>query len=135
MYVHSKSGISGNRRHCHRRGPLRGPDAWHYALAGRLDRSVVLGGMLGGLLSICNFFFMAVGASLAADRAEQQNVKGGTALVRMSFLLRYLVLFLILFAAAKSKRFDLLALVLPLVFVRPILMLGEFFRKSGEKRS
>ena len=102
-----------------------------YALAGRLDRSVVLGGMLGGLLSICNFFFMAVGASLAADRAEQQNVKGGTALVRMSFLLRYLVLF----AAAKSKRFDLLALVLPLVFVRPILMLGEFFRKSGEKRS
>ena len=94
-----------------------------------------LGGMLGGLLSICNFFFMAVGASLAADRAEQQNVKGGTALVRMSFLLRYLVLFLILFAAAKSKRFDLLALVLPLVFVRPILMLGEFFRKSGEKRS
>ena len=53
----------------------------------------------------------------------------------MSFLLRYLVLFLILFAAAKSKRFDLLALVLPLVFVRPILMLGEFFRKSGEKRS
>ena len=48
-----------------------------YALAGRLDRSVVLGGMLGGLLSICNFFFMAVGASLAADRAEQQNVKGG----------------------------------------------------------
>ena len=91
--------------------------------------------LLGGLLSICNFFFMAVGASLAADRAEQQNVKGGTALVRMSFLLRYLVLFLILFAAAKSKRFDLLALVLPLVFVRPILMLGEFFRKSGEKRS
>ena len=106
-----------------------------YALAGRLDRSVVLGGMLGGLLCICNFFFMAVGASLAADRAEQQNVKVGTALVRMSFLLRYLVLFLILFAAAKSKRFDLLALVLPLVFVRPILMLGEFFRKSGEKRS
>lgn len=67
--------------------------------------------------------------------AEQQNVKGGTALVRMSFLLRYLVLFLILFAAAKSGRFQVLALVLPLVFVRPILMLGEFFRKSGEKKS
>ena len=93
-----------------------------YALAGQLDRAAVLG-------------FMAVGASLAADRAEQQNVKGGTALVRMSFLLRYLVLFLILFAAAKSERFQVLALVLPLVFVRPILMLGEFFRKSGEKKS
>ena len=105
------------------------------ALAGQLDRAAVLGGVLGGVLAICNFFFMAVGASLAADRAEQQNVKGGTALVRMSFLLRYLVLFLILFAAAKSGRFQVLALVLPLVFVRPILMLGEFFRKSGEKKS
>ena len=106
-----------------------------YALAGQLDRAAVLGGVLGGVLAICNLFFMAVGASLAADRAEQQNVKGGTALVRMSFLLRYLVLFLILFAAAKSGRFQVLALVLPLVFVRPILMLGEFFRKSGEKKS
>ena len=106
-----------------------------YALAGQLDRAAVLGGVLGGVLAICNFFFMAVGASLAADRAKQQNVKGGTALVRMSFLLRYLVLFLILFAAAKSERFQVLALVLPLVFVRPILMLGEFFRKSGEKKS
>ena len=106
-----------------------------YVLAGQLDRAAVLGGVLGGVLAICNFFFMAVGASLAADRAEQQNVKGGTALVRMSFLLRYLVLFLILFAAAKSGRFQVLALVLPLVFVRPILMLGEFFRKSGEKKS
>ena len=106
-----------------------------YALAGQLDRAAVLGGVLGGVLAICNFFFMAVGASLAADRAEQQNVKGGTALVRMSFLLRYLVLFLILFAAAKSGRFQVLALVLPLVFVRPILMLGEFFRKSREKKS
>ena len=106
-----------------------------YALAGQLDRAAVLGGELGGVLAICNFFFMAVGASLAADRADQQNVKGGTALVRMYFLLRYLVLFLILFAAAKSGRFQVLALVLPLVFVRPILMLGEFFRKSGEKKS
>lgn len=106
-----------------------------YALAGHLDRSAVLGGILGGVLAVCNFFFMAVGASLAADRAEQQNVKGGAALIRMSFLLRYLVLFLVLVVAAKSKRVHVLALVLPLVFVRPVLTLGEFFRKSGEKKS
>lgn len=88
-----------------------------------------------GILAICNFFFMAVGTSLAADRAERQNVKGGTVLVRLSFLLRYLVLFLILIAAAKSKLFHLLALVLPLIFVHPILMLGEFFRKSRDSKS
>lgn len=106
-----------------------------FALAGYGDRAAVLGGILGGLLAISNFFFMAVGASLAADRAEDQNVKGGKALVQVSFLLRYLVLFAVLFAAAKSGLFNLLALVLPLLFVRPILTVGEFFRKSGEKQS
>ena len=106
-----------------------------FALAGYGNRAAVLGGILGGILAICNFFFMAVGTSLAADRAERQNVKGGTVLVRLSFLLRYLVLFLILIAAAKSKLFHLLALVLPLIFVHPILMLGEFFRKSRDSKS
>ena len=38
-----------------------------YALAGQLDRAAVLGGVLGGVLAICNFFFMAVGASSAAS--------------------------------------------------------------------
>ena len=47
-----------------------------YALAGQLDRAAVLGGVLGGVLAICNFFFMAVGASLAADRAEQRECEG-----------------------------------------------------------
>ena len=28
-----------------------------YALAGQLDRAAVLGGVLGGVLAICNFFF------------------------------------------------------------------------------
>lgn len=43
-----------------------------YALAGRPGQVRRSGGMLGGLLSICNFFFMAVGASLAADRASSR---------------------------------------------------------------
>ena len=40
----------------------------------------------------------------------------------------------VLFAAAKSGYCNVFALVIPLVFVRPVLTIGEFFRKSGEKQ-
>ena len=48
-----------------------------FALAGSFDASVLLGGILGGVLAILNFFFMAIGASLAADKAEAQDVADG----------------------------------------------------------
>lgn len=105
-----------------------------YALLGWLDREVLLGGLLGGVLALLNFFFMAVGTSLAADKAEAQDVKGGKALLQMSMLIRYAVLFVVLFAGAKSGLCDAIAMVLPLVFVRPILSFGEFFRKTGDKK-
>ena len=59
-----------------------------YALLGSLDRTVLAGGVAGGLLSTLNFFFMAVGTSLAADKAEAQDVKGGKATLQISMLLR-----------------------------------------------
>lgn len=104
-----------------------------YALLGRFDSAVLAGGLAGGLLAALNFFFMAVGTSVAADKAESQDVKGGKATLQISMLIRYLVLFVLLFALAKSGLCDVLALALPLVFVRPILTVGEFFRKTGDK--
>lgn len=103
-----------------------------FALLGKFDTSVLLGGIVGSLLAIANFLFMAIGASLAADKAENQDVKGGKAMIQSSFMLRLLVLFVILFACAKSGYFNAIALVLPLVFVRPSLSVGEFFRKKGD---
>ena len=37
----------------------------------------------------------------------------------------------LLILCAKSGVFDVLALVLPLVFVRPVITIAEFFRKKG----
>ena len=105
-----------------------------FLLLDRFDQTVLLGGILGAVVSILNFFFMAVCANLAADKAEAQNVKGGQAIIRFSFLIRQVVMWIILFAALKSKLFNIIALLLPLVFTRPILTVGEFFRKSGEKK-
>ena len=106
-----------------------------FALLGKFDRAVLLGGIFGGLLAVLNFFFMAVSAMMAADKAENQNVKGGQATVQISYLLRLAVLFLILFALVKSGLCNVIAAVLPLLFNRPILSIGEFFRKSGDNKS
>lgn len=105
-----------------------------FALMGYLNTGVVLGAIVGMVLAIGNFLFMAIGASLAADKAQAQDVKGGQSLLQMSMLLRYAVLFIVLFACGRSGMFNLIALVLPLIFVRPTLTIAEFFRKPGEKK-
>ena len=102
-----------------------------YALIGRYDLSVLLGGLVGAVLAIGNFFFMAVIATLAADRAEKQDVQAGQKLISTSYPLRLLVLGVILFACGKSGLFNILSLVIPLLFIRPSITIAEFIRKKG----
>lgn len=102
-----------------------------FALLGAFDRSVLLGGIFGGIITVANFFFMAIGTSLAADKAENQDVQGGQKIIRSSYLLRMVLLFVFMFACVKSGLCNVIALVVPLVFVRPTLAIGEFFRKKG----
>ena len=102
-----------------------------FALIGKFDTSVLLGGIVGGLIATANFFFMSLFVTLAADKAEAQDVAGGQKLIQLSYMGRMLALFLILFLCAKSGKFHLLALVIPLVFTRPILTVSELFKKKG----
>ena len=106
-----------------------------FALAGHFDRSVLLGAVVGALLAAANFFLMALSADCAADKAEKQNVKGGQALIQLSYIGRLIGLFLVLVLCALTKIFNLFALVIPLVFTRPILIVSEFLKKKGEKNS
>lgn len=102
-----------------------------YALIGKFNASVLLGSLVGLLLATGNFFFLAVIATLAADRAEAQDVVGGQKLMKSSYPIRLLVLAGLLVLCAWSGVFDVIALVLPLAFVRPILTIAEFFKKKG----
>ena len=106
-----------------------------FALLGKFDTSVWLGGIAGGLLAVANFFFMAVSASVAADKAVAQDVKGGQLTMRLSYMARLAVIFIILFALVKSGLCNVIAAVLPLAFTRPVLFVAEFFRKSGEDKA
>lgn len=106
-----------------------------YALLGFLDRTVVLGALIGSVLSIANFFIMAVSTNLAADKAQEQDVSAGKKLVQSSYMIRLLAIFGILFVFAKTGLCDPLAMVLPLAFVRPVITVYEFFRKKEDKKA
>ena len=105
-----------------------------FALLGKYETAVLLGAAFGSILATANFFFMAMGAMIAADKAEAQNVKGGQATIHTSYFLRMAGLFVIMLALVKSGLCNAIALVLPLVFTRLILTVNEFFRKPGEPK-
>ena len=103
-----------------------------YVLIGKFQISVLLGGLAGLLVATGNFFALAVVATLAADKAEAGDPATGQKLMRSSYPIRLLVMAGVLILCAKSGMFDVVALVLPLLFVRPILTIAEFFRKKGD---
>ncbi|MBQ8160836.1 MAG: ATP synthase subunit I [Clostridia bacterium] len=102
-----------------------------FYLAGAFDRSVLLGSILGLLLAVGNFLFMAISASQALDQAAAQNVSQGKSTIRASYIFRMLVIVVILFAAVQSGACNVLASVFPLLFVRWIIMVTGFFRKDA----
>ena len=102
-----------------------------FAVLGYYDASVVYGAAAGALIATLNHLVLVFGVVAASDKAEKQDVKGGQALVQISYTGRLIVLFLILVLCAKSGVFNLLALVLPLASTRPILTVAEFFKKKG----
>lgn len=102
-----------------------------FAALGYFKANVLWGALVGCTAVIINYFFMAVTVSLAADRAEQGNAKQAQGMIQLSSVTRLLLLGVILVAAIKLGA-NVVALVLPLAFERPILMLSEFFRKKGD---
>jgi hypothetical protein len=106
-----------------------------FALAGKFQLSILLGGLVGALIAIANFFIMSFVANLAADKAEAQDVAGGQKMIQLSYMGRMLGMFLVLILYAKSGYFHVLALVLPLAFTRPILTIAEIFKKKGENKA
>lgn len=106
-----------------------------FALLNQFNRTVVLGGIIGGVLAIANFFFMAISSDLAADQAQQQDQKAGKTMVKLSYTMRLFIIGILLFVFAKTGLCNIIAMVIPLFLAFPILMVIEFFRKSGGAKS
>ena len=106
-----------------------------FAALGYFDRSVLFGAAAGAVIATVNHVVLVLGVFMASAKAEKQDVKGGQALVQMSYMGRLLGLFLVLVLCAKSGIFNLIALVIPLVFTRPILTITDHFNKKGGKEA
>lgn len=102
-----------------------------FAALGYFRWNVLWGALAGSAVMIANYFFMAVTVSLAADRAERGEVEQAKKMVQTSSVFRLLAMGLVLFLGIKLGA-NVISLVLPLAFARPILMLAEFFRKKGD---
>lgn len=102
-----------------------------FAALGCFTMPVLWGALTGCLVMTANYFFMAVTASLASDRAAAGEVEQAKKMVQTSSVVRLLCMGIVLFAGIKLGA-NVIALVLPLAFVRPILMVAEFFRKKGD---
>ena len=106
-----------------------------FALLGYFDMSVVWGAAVGSLLSVANFFVMGMTTTLAAEKAANQDVKGGQALISLSYMGRLALMLVVLIVCGKSGLFNVIALAIPLVFVRPVLTVAEFFQKKGDNEA
>lgn len=102
-----------------------------FAALGMFQMRVVWSALAGSAIVIVNYFLMAVTVSLAADRAEKGEVEQGQKMIRLSSTVRLLVMAVALFVGIRLGA-QVVALALPLVLVRPILLLAEFFRKKGD---
>lgn len=101
-----------------------------FAALGYYETGVLLGAAAGSLIATLNHAILILSVNAAAKKAENQNVKGGQALIQMSYMGRLIGLFLILVLCAKSGVFNLIALALPLAFSRPVLVFTDHFNQK-----
>ena len=102
-----------------------------FAALGYFAWNVLWGAVVGCFIMILNHFFLAVTVTLAADRAKNGNAKQAQNMISLSGTVRLLAMGAAAVVAIKLGC-NVIAVLLPLLFIRPILMLAEFFGKKGD---
>lgn len=102
-----------------------------FAALGQFSLPVLFGALTGCGVMIVNHFFMAITVNLAADQAEKGQVNQAKKMIQLSSVVR-LVLMGGAMVLGVVLGANVVAMVLPLAFARPILMVAEFFRKKGD---
>lgn len=104
----------------------------YYAI-GMFSTKILYGAVAGFFLGVGNFLAMAIVASRAADKAEAQDINAGRVLMQGSYFARLVLLFIVMVVLTKAQLCDPLAMVIPLVFVRPVITVSELLIKKKSK--
>lgn len=102
-----------------------------FVALGFFQWNVLWGALTGCAVTIVNYFIMAATVDMASDRAAAGNVKSAHSMIRLSGIIRLVLMGVSLLVAIKLGA-NAIALLLPLLFVRPVLLAAEFFRKKGD---
>ena len=97
----------------------------------KFDLSVVLGAVAGWVIATAYYVSIIICVNLATEKAKMQDVEGGKKLMRMSYSLRTIGMFVLLVLCAITGIFDILSLALPMLFVRPAMAVADALRKRG----
>lgn len=101
-----------------------------FALLGKFNRQVILGGIVGYVLAVGYFFFMSIGNAKVSE-SDASDATRAKAMAQGGMLLRYVVVFAILVVFVKTGLCEPFSMVIPIALLHPILLVCEFFRKGG----
>lgn len=104
-----------------------------FALVYKFDLSVILGIVAGWAIGFIYYLSIIVFVDMAASKAKNNDVEGGQKTLQLSRSVRMVGVFLLLIFLASTKAFDVLALTLPLLFVRPAIAIVDSLQRKGGK--
>ncbi len=86
-----------------------------FALLGRFDTSVLLAGVLGGVIAVLNFLLLGVTVQKVAAQAEEER---GRKIMQFSYSIRMLLMLLWIILAVSLPALNWVAAALPLLMPR-----------------
>lgn len=94
------------------------------------DMPVLYGNLLGIFLAVLNFFLMGrtVQSALGKEEKDAKN------LMKLSQMLRYLMIIAVVAISAVIKCFNIIAVIIPLLFPRIAISFRPLFDKKKDKR-
>ncbi len=100
-----------------------------FAAFGSFSANVVVSAIAGSVMITLNYFFMAITVCMATERAAAGEVEQAKKSIQLSSTVRLVCMGVVLIAGIKLGA-NVIALALPLVFLRPVLVVMEFFGKK-----
>ena len=100
-----------------------------YAALDKFTVLVLWSAVAGCIVVTLNFLFMSITVSMATQRAKDSDAQQAKKMIQTSSVVRLFCMGAVMVLGIKLGA-EAVALVLPLAFLRPVLMITEFFGKK-----
>lgn len=97
-----------------------------FLIIGKWNYTILLGNLLGGAAAVGNFFLMGLSVQSALGKEEKE----AKSTMKLSQMLRTLLLFIVAVIGHVAPCFNLLAVVIPYIFPRIAIALRPVFEKK-----